>query len=905
MPNFILPLFYGLTSEKGIFLMPFAPFKIVSGDSEKQASRFLLAKIFHSFSKFFIRKMNKEMQKKMVRLCLLLFLGCFLRLSAQAQIRIGYQGGKSGSAASSVLNYANPKDYVIAALRVEGANYLDHQALIAMSGLKVGDKIQLPGEDLGFAIRKLWKQGLMGDIAIHIEKIEGENVSLVLKLTERPRLSRFDFEGISKSHKQTLTDKISLIRGKIVTDVTLKNTENVIRQFYQEKAYKNVKVRIVQQKDTLLSNSVMLKIRVDKGEKVRIGEIIFEGVSEMEEKKLRRKMKKTKQRGGFNLFTPSKFIAKEYKKDKENIISFYNKNGYRDAQIVSDSVYDIDAKNVGIKLRIREGKPHYYRNIKWIGNTIYSDTLLSSVLGISKGDIYNPEDLQKRLNFNPAGLDITALYMDDGYLFFNIQPVEVRIENDSIDIEMRIFEGEQAIINRVTVKGNTRTSDHVILRELYTVPGQKFSRTNLIRTQQQLAQMGYFDPERIGIDYNPNINEGTVDIHYSVVEKPSDQIELSGGWGGFLGFVGTVGLQFNNFSLRKVPNLKTWKPLPQGDGQQLALRIQANGRQFQTYSFSFTEPWLGGKKPNTLSFSLQHSVNRILNPFTRQTQGTLLLSGVTLSTGRRLKFPDNYFQVLSSISYTRYLLDNYNARFRNISNGTFNKIFFSTTISRSNVDSPIYPRSGATLSLNIGLTPPYSLFDKRNVAELTAEQQYKFIEYHKWMFDNSWYFTLGGNFVLSARTHFGYIGSYNKNRSISPFDRFILGGAGLTFGNFLLGSDIIALRGYEDNTVVPYDLRDEGGVIYEKFVLELRHPVTLNQTASIYLQAFVEAGNSWSSPRTFQPFDLKRSAGVGARIFMPAFGLLGIDWAYGFDRIDGFPNSRGPQFHFTIGQMPR
>jgi outer membrane protein insertion porin family len=847
--------------------------------------------------------------KGFIFLCLLfsLFLSSAVPIFAQITPFKGLGGFSANSTTSTKdLDYGNPTEYTIGGISVEGASYLDPNALISLTGLRIGDKILIPGEDIGLAIRKLWKQGLLGDVSIEIDKIEAESVFLKLVLTERPRLSRFDFTGIPKGQKSTLKDKVTLVRGRIVNDVIIKNTEVAIKHHYIQKGFRNVKVNIVQKKDTTLANSIRLEIDVDKGKKVRIREIDIEGNTAIIDKKLKRKMKKTKEFATWKIFTSSKFIPSEFKNDKKALIAFYNKEGYRDAYIISDTVKTVE-DGVKIKMIINEGNKYHYRNITWSGNYIRSDTLLGSVLGVRKGDVYNPEDLQKRMSYNPTGLDITSLYMDDGYLFFNIQPIEIRVDNDSIDIEMRIYEGDQATINKIIVTGNTRTRDHVILREVYTLPGQKFSRSALLRTQQQLSQLGYFDAENIGINPMPNVSDGTVDIHYSVVEKPNDQIELSGGWGGgAIGFIGTLGLTFNNFSSSRLFDFSSWSPLPQGDGQQVSVRFQANGRQFQTYSFSFTEPWLGGKKPNSFSISLQHSVQTQLDPLTRESTGNFQVSGMTLALGRRLRVPDNYFTLSNSLSYLRYSLTDYRGvGFRNIQNGNFNSIVFNTTISRTSIDSPIYPRNGASISLSAGFTPPYSLFRNINYKTAGDAEIFKFVEYHKWMFDNSWYTPIVGDLVFSARAHMGFIGSYNKIAPVSPFERFILGGSGLGFGNLLLGSDIIGLRGYQDNKIIPAESNGEGGVAYNKFVMELRYPVTLNQAASIFVLAFAEGGNNWGSFNSFQPFDLRRSAGVGARIFMPAFGLLGIDWAYGFDEIPGQPGANGPQFHFTIGQMIR
>lgn len=875
---------------------------------KRRYSTYLLSSfdfMYSNKSAYFTLKSNSLKGIVFLSLFFSLFLSNSVAIFAQTTPFKGLGNFSANSTTSTKdLDFANPKEYTIGGISVEGASYLDPNALISLTGLRIGDKILVPGEDIGLAIRKLWKQGLLGDVSIEIDKIEDGKVFLKLILTERPRLSNFDFTGIPKGQKNTLKDKVSLVRGRIVNDVIIKNTEVAIKQHYIQKGFRNIKVTIVQKKDTTLANSVRLEIDVNKGKKVRIQEIDIEGNIAITDKKIKKKLKKTKEYAPFNIFRTSKFIPKEYKSDKEKLIAFYNKEGYRDAYILFDTIQTVE-NGVKIQMKINEGNKYHYRNITWSGNYIHSDTLLSSVLGVRKGDVYNPEDLQKRMSYNPTGLDITSLYMDDGYLFFNIQPIEVRVDSDSIDVEMRIFEGDQATISKIIVTGNTRTRDHVILREVYTLPGQKFSRSALLRTQQQLSQLGYFNAENIGINPIPNVSDGTVDIHYSVEEKPNDQIELSGGWGGQnIGFIGTLGLTFNNFSSSRLFDFSSWSPLPQGDGQQVSLRFQASGRQFQTYSFSFTEPWLGGKKPNSFSISLQHSKQSqiVLNEIT----GNFQVSGITLSLGRRLTVPDNYFTLSNSLSYLRYSLNNYQGvGFRNIQNGNFNSIVFNTTISRSSVDSPIYPRNGASISLSAGFTPPYSLFRNINYETAGDAQVFKFVEYHKWMFDNSWYTPIVGDLVFSARAHMGFIGSYNKIAPISPFERFILGGSGLGFGNLLLGSDIIGLRGYVDNKIIPAESNGEGGVAYNKFVMELRYPVTLNQAASIFVLAFAEGGNNWGSFKNYQPFDLKRSAGVGARIFMPAFGLLGIDWAYGFDQIPGQPGANGPQFHFTIGQMIR
>lgn len=806
------------------------------------------------------------------------------------------------------VDYGKPQTYKIGGLRVTGNDYMNESVVLSMSGLAVGDEITIPGPQLTDLIRKLWEKGLLGDVQVKIDKIEGEEIFLNIVLEERARLSRFYFEGIPKGQANTLSDKIKLIRGKIVNDVVLKNTENTIKNFYREKGFRNCKVNIVKRDDPILKNSIQLRIEVDKGPRVKIEDIKIRGNEALTERKIRRKLKKTKVKKPYRLFAYSKFLEEEFKADKGRLVQYYNKLGYRDARVTYDTVYDVNEELVNVELDIYEGPKYYYRNITWAGNFIYDSTQLGQILGIERGDVYNVEELDKRLRFNPTGTDVTSLYMDDGYLFFSVEPVEVRVKGDSIDIEMRIFEGEQATINKVVLNGNTTTSDHVVRRQLWTFPGQKFSRSDIIRTQQELSGLGYFDPESIDIQPRPNMNDGTVDIHYNLTERSSDQVELSGGWGGAFGFVGTVGLVLNNFSFSKFLSFKDWRGIPQGDGQKVQLRVQANGAAFQTYSATFSEPWLGGKKPNNFSVNLQHSVQRRRRPGSfsfNDFQGVLTVTGVTVSLGRRVQFPDDFFSLSNSISLLQYRMKDFPGLFRTLETGTFNNLTFNTTLSRNDIDNPIYPRRGAQVTLSASFTPPYSI--SRGTSFESDADRFRWVEYHKWMFDNKWFLNVAGKLVLATRAHMGFIGSYNKNMGVSPFERFILGGDGLTFGNFLLGTDIIGLRGYENQSIVPLDQNIEGGVVYNKYVMELRYPLTLSPATSIYVLSFLEAGNNWGSFNEFNPFDLRRSAGFGARIFMPAFGMLGVDWAYGFDDIPG-DNTIGPsgaQFHFTIGQQLR
>ncbi len=812
--------------------------------------------------------------------------------SSFAQIRFN-----SGS--SFEMDYTNPRKFEIGGITVSGAKFLDTDALISITGLKVGDQITVPGDQVSKAIQKLWDQGILGDIEVTASKIEGNYIFLDFKLTERPRLSKFTFTGISKSNADDLREKIRLIRGKVVTESLVDNTRSTVRKYYIGKGFMNVKVNIRQERDSTLANSVILIIDVDKKKKVKIGNITFAGNESIPDNKLKKSMRNSKEKRFYKLLTSSKFIRSGYEEDKLSVVNRYNAEGFRDAFIISDTVYTADNGRLNIHLEVDEGPKYYFRNITWTGNYIYDDNYLSSILGIKKGTIYSKDILDKRLNYNPSGLDITSLYMDDGYLFFSIDPEEILVEGDSIDIEMRIYEGAQARINAVNVSGNTKTSDHVILRELRTVPGQKFSRSDLIRSQRELAQLGYFDPEQIGINPIPNQAEGTVDINYTVVEKPSDQITLSGGWGGGLGAVGTVGLVFNNFSMRKIGKFKEWGgPLPSGDGQRLALNAQASGLRYQSYSLSFTEPWLGGRKPNSFTVSLNRSIQNIIRGTERE--GSLKMTGASVSLGRRLRIPDDFFVLSHTVSYYRYDYNNY-AVFPGLSNGASHNISFVNTLSRNSIDNPTYPRRGSAVSLSLNLTPPYSLFDQER-------DGYKWIEFHKWMFDAQWYMQpvqqLAPKLVLNARAHFGFIGRYRPEVAIGPFERFELGGSGLGgFGGFLLGTEFVGLRGYDDRSLNANGFR---GVAYNKFVMEMRYPLSLAPTATVYLLAFAEGGNNVANYEEFNPFNLYRSAGVGARIFMPAFGLIGFDWGYGFDEVPyAIPGHNKGQFHFMIGQQFR
>ncbi|WP_018619005.1 outer membrane protein assembly factor BamA [Spirosoma luteum] len=844
--------------------------------------------------------------------------------SVQAQVRVGVGVGQENATATesnNLLDYANPKEYEITGLTITGTKYLDPNSLVSLTGLKVGDKIRLPGEVTGSSVRKLMDSGLLDDVEMFATPTGDGKVSLLYRARERPRLYRVSFMGIKKGEQDNLKEKIKLNLGKIVSNTITKNTQLAVRKYFVDKGYLNTKVKITTIPDSTRNNATM-RVLVDKGQKVKIAKINIEGLKSLDEQTVRMKMKSTKEMRFGRLFTPSKFVPKKYEEDKSKLLEYYNKLGYRDAVIEDDTIVHNGSNTINIDMKLNEGHQYYYRNIDFSGNYLYTDEQLRSVLGVTKGDVYNPEDLEKRMNGNP-GQDLSSQYMDLGYLYYNAQPIEKSIEGDSIDLEIRLFEGKQATINKVILNGNTKTSDHVVMRTIRTLPGQKFSKTALIRTQRELSTLGYFDPEKIGINPIPQ-SDGTVDIEYTVEEKPSDQIELSGGWGGYVGFVGTLGLTFNNFSARNITNLNAWRPLPAGDGQRVQLRFQANGSQYQVYSLSFTEPWLGGRKPNALSVSASHTVYQTFydpsNPASiyqslkgRKPTGSYTNTALTIGLGRQLKVPDDYFSLSNSISYQRYDLNNLDLFYIGYKDGISNNITFNTTLSRNSIDNPQFPRNGSSFTLSGSFTPPYSAF-KTTTEAVKPENKYKFVEYHKWMFDASWFQTVFGKLVLNTRAHLGFLGSYNRRTEIGPFERFILGGSGLAGqGQFALAQDIIGLRGYDDRSVYTADYnqavgqqaRSQGGVAYNKFVAELRYPISLNPSATIFALAFMEAGNNWATYKQYNPFDLKRSIGIGARIFMPAFGLIGIDYGYGFDKIPGVKDKASGQFHFTIGQQFR
>lgn len=823
------------------------------------------------------------------RRSLLLLLLILFTVSASAQIQLGDE---------KTINFSTPREYELGGITVSGAQFLDENVLITLTGLTVGERYKMPGEKISQAIENLWKQGLLADIRINVKRIVGDRIFLDLAIQERPRLSRFTFEGVSKGEADKLRDKLQLVKGKVVTENLITMSRNQVRDYFVEKGFLFTKVDIKAEPDSSAPNSELMRIKVSNKKRIKINEIIFHGNKEISSKKLKSKMKGNKEKAFYKIFSSSKYSEAGVDEDKAKILAQYTSHGFRDASITKDTMYQHDENTINLEFWIEEGNKYYFRDINWVGNSKYTNAQLTQILGISKGDIYNQAKLEEGLYMSQNGRDISSLYMDDGYLFFQVEPVEVKVENDSIDLEMRIYEGKQATINRVTVKGNTKTNDKVIMREIRTKPGELFNRSDIIRTQRELAQLGYFDQEKLNVNPKPNPSDGTVDIEYIVEEKPSDQLELSGGWGGGAGIVGTLGVSFNNFSARNIFNKNAWSPLPTGDGQKLAIRFQSNGRYYRNYNVSFTEPWMGGKKPNSLSVSFFQSLQTNSMNKKDANYAELKITGGTIGLGRRLTIPDDFFSIYHALTISNYKMDNWHQQFL-FSDGYSNKIEFSQTISRNSVDGLIWIRSGSQLSFTIQLTPPYSIGrSELDIKTASDQEKYKWIEYHKWKFSSAFYKSLGSKFVLFSRAQFGFLGYYNKNLGLAPFERFYLGGDGLS-GFALDGREIIALRGYENNSITP----PGGGSVYDKLTMELRFPVSLNPSATIYVHGFMEGGNNWLGMDHFNPLTLKRSAGLGVRIFLPMFGLLGLDWGYGFDDVEYRPNSNGGNFHFTIGQQ--
>ncbi len=800
-----------------------------------------------------------------------------------------------------ILDYSRtPREYQIGGVTVSGVKYLTHNVLLQFSGLDIGKTITIPGEDIPDAIQKLWDQQLFSDVRIAATRIEGDLIFLDIYLQEMPRLSRFSFSGVNKQEADDLKEKVKLIRGNLITPYTISRTEFLVKEHFVDKGYLNTDVSIVQKSDTLMQNSAILDIRVNKKSKVKIEKITFENVTVLPEKKLRRAMKETKQKTWYNIFKASKYLESNFVDDKALIIAKYNTLGYRDARVAKDSLYHNPDGTVSLMIRMEEGKQYFFRNISWAGNVKYTSDFLTKALKIKKGAVYDQAVLDNRLRNDPDA--VGNWYMDNGYLFYDADAQEVNVDHDSIDLQVVIHEGQVARINKVIITGNDRTNEHVIRREIRTKPGDLFNRSYVIRSVRELSQLGFFDPEKIQPIPIPNQLDGTVDIEYKLVERANDQIEISGGWGAGM-VIGTLGVKFGNFSARNFFKKDAWRPLPSGDGQNLSIRAQSNGKYYQSYSASFVEPWLGGKKPNSLSVSLYHTIQTNGRQTTDPLNQSMKISGASIGLGRRLSWPDDYFTLFNQLSFQRYLLDDWS--YFVIKNGVSNNFSFTTTLGRSSTDQIIYPRMGSAFSMNLQITPPYSLFNGKDYSTLTETERYKWIEYHKWSFKSSWYtklWAIGGgedgetkDFVLATKAEFGYLGYYNKDAR-SPFENFEVGGDGM-MGYSYYGRDIIAMRGYANGSLTPAN----GANLYTKFTTELRFPISLNPNATLFALVFFEAGNAWYEFKQFNPFDMKRAAGAGVRIYLPMFGLMGVDWGYGFDDIPGTTGKNHSQFHFVLG----
>lgn len=864
-----------------------------------------------------------------------------------------------------------PKEYTIASVSITGVKHLDTSIVASITNLLPGDKFMHPNEDIfAKAISNLWRQRFFSNVQVFVTKVEDDKVWVEINVTERPRLGNFKFVGIKKSEEEDIQGKINLAKQTIITENTRREVTEKITKFYADKGYRNVKVRIDEQPDPAFVNSNAMTIYIDKGEKVHIDNIRFYNNDNVDALRLKKQLKGTKEMSKFTLhsdnspspygetkpfsfnqymkdwgflsvsktkrlldpyfrfklFSASKFNPSKFEEDKNKVLDYYNSLGYRDAQIVADTTISTKGGNLNVDLKVEEGRRYYFGNIVWKGNSKYSDSILNVILGINKGDIYNLAILNKRLGKEASqeGGDISGLYMDDGYLFFRAEPIETRVYNDTIDHEIRIVEGPQARIKNVTIAGNEKTKDYVIRRELRTVPGELFSRSDLIRSQRELANLQFFNQETINPGVVPNSDDGTVDINWKLEEKSSDQLELSAGWGGGIGLTGTLGVTFNNFSIRNIWKKSAWDPLPTGDGQKLSLRVQSNGRAYRSYSFSFTEPWLGGKKRNSFTVGINNSkYSNAFDPYTgtidraKSDTNYLKTTGLSVSLGKQLKWPDDFFSLVYTINFTQYKLRNYPIFDANFKTGTSNNISFKIGLQRSSVFNPIFPTSGSNFLASVQFTPPYSLFNK-NIENST--NKFKNPEYHKWKFNAEWFVPIGKatgadknrQLVLKLAAKYGFMGRYNKNLDFSPFERFQVGDAGLTNNFGLLGYDIIAQRGYpvyqsSDPTVNPdQQSASQYFTIFNKYQAELRFPLVTNPSSTIYALTFFEAANGWYNYKDYNPFKLRRSVGVGMRFFLPMFGLLGFDYGIGLDRIQpGQSGLKGAsRFTFMLGFEP-
>jgi len=835
-------------------------------------------------------------------------------------------------AQSVEVDYNRPKKYYVGGVHVDGNHYFSEQQIVSLTGLKTGQEVTVPGEDISNIVKRLWLQKYFEEVSIGIDSLSAAGDSAFFKITiaERPRVSRWTFSGVKSGEKKDLQDRLSLRRGGEFSEYVEKTSTDIIKRFYAEKGFLKCDVKAEVKKDSIIKNAIRVNFAVDKGNKIKIKDINFIGNDHVKEYKLAKSMKKTKSNKIYNFFSSKKFDSKEYKNDKKEVVSAFNEAGYRDARLVRDSVYYIDDKHLGIDMVFEEGEKYYFRDVSWTGNSVYSTESLNSILSINKGDVYDVVSMQKRLfgGGKQNEYDVSKLYRDNGYLFFSLTPVETNIQNDSVDVEIRISEGKQATLNNIIINGNDLTNEKVVRRQIFTRPGYLFSQTDFERSIREIASLGQFDPEAImdatkGYSVIPNQLSSTVDLIYNVTEKPSSQLELSGGWGGST-FVATVGVSFNNFSTHRFFDKNAWRPVPLGDAQNLAFRFQTNGTYYTCLTASFTEPWLTGKKPTSLNLNAY---------YTRQTNSYIALNilnsdrmmevfGFSASLGKRLKWPDSYFVLYNGLSWQTYKLTNWYSGYFIFDDGISHNLSYTLNLSRNSTDQQIYPRQGSDISFSLSLTPPYSLFRKYSYDESgnrisvdswkdvnydnwTAANRYRWIEYHKWKFSAATYTKVVGDFVIMTRAQFGYLGYYNRNWGYSPFEGFLVGGDGMS-GYSTYGSEVISLRGYENYSLTPYELSQYNsngyayaGNVYDKFTVEFRYPVILQPSSTIFALAFLEGGNCWSDIKDFNPFQIKRSAGVGVRIFLPMVGLLGVDWGYGFDDT----TYGGSQFHFIIGQQ--
>lgn len=845
-----------------------------------------------------------------VILGILITLFCVCRVMAQS----------ADTTAHPEVFYSSPKTYEIAGIEVTGVGeQYDPETLIQLAGLHVGNEIKIPGDEITKAIKRLYGQGLFSDASIGVDRIEGNKVYLILHLTERHKLSKINYIGIKKSEENKIKEKINPLPGTQVTDNMISNLQHIIEKYFKEKGYYNIDIKVLQRDDPEHPNFVILDVTVERKSKIKISEIILTGNKDVRDSKLKGAMKKTKEKSLKNFFKSAKYIEANYEDDKYNLLDKYNELGYRDASIIADSVVQISPNRVKLYIDVEEGNKYYYNDITWVGNTVVDADKLSRLLNIKKGDVYNKKYFEKRLKEDDDAVS-NYFYLNQGYLFFRTMPIETVVGNDSINVEIRMFEGPQATIDRVIIKGNDRTHEHVIRRELYTYPGELFSRDDIIRSIRELANLGHFDPEQIAPNpVNPNQEAGTVDIEYKVVEKANDKIEISGGWGAGM-IIGSVGLTFTNFSMRNIFNWDSYRPLPQGDGQTLSLKAQTNGKFYSSFSVSFREPWLGGKKPNSLSisayYSRQSGYSRSYynsyyagnNARDMYDDSQLMQTfGVSAGLGRRITWPDDYFTMYTEVSYQRYSLKNW--PYYIISNGNSNNLSFAIQLRRSSIDNPLYTRKGSDFTLGLTFTPPYSWFTDKDYSSpnIKDKDKYRWIEFHKWKFQGKVFMPLDRNekLVLYAGAQYGYLGHFNSNKR-SPFEGFEMGGDGMS-GYSLYGREYIGLRGYENGSLTNAGSsflapNASDASLYSKLTMEVRYPISLAQSATIYALAFLEAGNSWYELKDFEPFNLYRSAGVGLRVFLPMFGLLGIDWGYGFDNVPGRSGASGSQIHFVLGQ---